>query len=173
MKRILLVMSVAAFMAAMVLVTAVPAFSTIHELARVPEDNPDQASPVAGEFPPGLTDADPDVVPGLPEGQQFDQGNGSDNSDQLNSEGPFEGCVDQTTGELLVKPRASCEGNFAQAIVSVGQNPSGDENPPVVDPTPKDLGAGNAFEKCSPSNEDLPDEDEQLARDEACAALNR
>src|SRR5215217_9169810 len=88
MKRILLVMSVAALTAAMVLVTAVPAFATIHELAAVPEDNPDQASPVAGEFPPGLTDADPTVVPGLPEGQQFDQGNGSDNSDTLNSEGP-------------------------------------------------------------------------------------
>src|SRR5829696_8594055 len=68
MKRILFVMSVAALTAAMVLVTAVPAFATIHELARVPADNPggDDRSEVAGEYPPGLTDAE-DTRPPIPE----------------------------------------------------------------------------------------------------------
>ena len=160
MKRILFVMSVAALTVAMVLVTAVPAFATIHELARVPEDNPDQASPVAGEFPPGLSDAD---VPGLLTGPEGQHENSSDKSATLNQEGPKGGCPD----------RNSCDGNFAQAIVSVGENPSGDENPPVVDPTPKDLGASNAFEKCSPSNNEDLTPAEKLAQDEACAALNR
>src|SRR5829696_3539696 len=119
MKRILLVMSVAALTAAMVLVTAVPAFATIHELARVPADNPggDDRSEVAGEFPPGLSDAEGVGAPN--DGHE----NGSDNSDKLNSEGP------RSEPTLDVAPSGdnqpcresgdggSCEGNFAQAIV--------------------------------------------------------
>jgi hypothetical protein len=162
MKRILLVMSVAALTAAMVLVTAVPAFATIHELARVPADNPDQASPVAGEFPPGLSDAE---VPGLlpPPRQNPDADlrlgpeNGSDHSDTLNSEGPLS--EPTLADDPLVQNQpcresgdgGSCEGNFGQAIVSVGQNPSGSEELPN-NPAPKDLGASNAFESSSPSN---------------------
>src|SRR5829696_8944382 len=106
MKRILFVMSVAALTVAMVLVTAVPAFATIHELARVPADNPggDDRSEVAGNYPPGISDgegdanaaklflADPNFIPA-------EQGNGSDNSAKLNSEGPREGCP--ADGELL------------------------------------------------------------------------
>jgi hypothetical protein len=168
MRRMLLVTSVAALMAAMLAVTAVPAFATIHELARVPEDNPDQASPVAGDFPPGLSDAE-----GVGEPQDGHE-NGSDNSDKLNSEGP------RTEPTLDVAPSGdnqpcresgdggSCEGNFAQAIVAVGENPSGSQeladsttNLPtdtrVIDPdtSPKDLGSSNAFESCTPSNDTL------------------
>jgi len=178
MKRILLVMSVAALTAAMVLVTAVPAFATIHELARVPADNPggDDRSEVAGEFPPGLSDAEGVGAPN--DGHE----NGSDNSDKLNSEGP------RSEPTLDVAPSGdnqpcresgdggSCEGNFAQAIVSVGENPSGSQEfadsttnlnplptkPPVV--SPKDLGSSNAFESCTPSNDTL---------DLDCGALTR
>ena len=138
MRRILLVMSVAALMAAMLVVTAVPAFATIHELARVPVDDPlveepgDEKSPVAGNFPPGLTDAE-DTNPPVPEEVDGHE-NGSQNSDKLNSEGP----------SPLPCPRpgddgGSCEGNFAQAIVSVGQNPSGGDST-------------NAFESSNPGN---------------------
>src|SRR5215208_7967045 len=85
MRRILFVMSVAALTAAMVLVTAVPAFATIHELARVPADNPggDDRSSVAGNFPPGLSDAT--TTPPVPEDGHENE---SQNSDTLNSEGP-------------------------------------------------------------------------------------
>jgi|SRR5215203_774409 len=182
MKRILLVMSVAALTAAMVLVTAVPAFATIHELARVPADNPDQASPVAGEFPPGLSDAE---VPGLlpPPRQNPDADlrlgpeNGSDHSDTLNSEGPLSEPTLDTAATGDNQPcregtpsgdGGSCEGNFGQAIVSVGQNPSGsqeladsttnlpgDTRPIDENTSPKDLGSSNAFEVCSPSNDTL------------------
>jgi len=139
-------MSVAALTAAMVLVTAVPAFATIHELARVPADNPggDDRSPIAGEYPPGLTDAEGTKPPIPEEVDGFE--NGSQNSEKLNSEGPNPlGC------NITLPEGGSCEGNFAQAIVSVGQNPSGSEELPN-DPAPKDLGASNAFESSSPSN---------------------
>ena len=119
MRRILLVMSVAALTAAMVLVTAVPAFATIHELSRAGEQKSDEASPIAGNYPPGVSDGDegneilsqfdPDFIPAV-------QGNGSDNSDKLNSEGPLEGCPNPDTGKF----RASCTGNFAQPTLSVG-----------------------------------------------------
>src|SRR5215217_6971987 len=99
MQRILIVMSVAALTAAMVLVTAVPAFATIHELARVPADNPggDNRSEVAGDFPPGLSDAEVGGLPPPPrqnpnlteEELLLGPENGSDNSDTLNSEGPL------------------------------------------------------------------------------------
>ena len=156
MKRILFVMSVAALTVAMVLVTAVPAFATIHELARVPADNPggDDRSEVAGEFPPGLSDAEVGGLPPPPrqnpnlteEELLLGPENGSDNSDTLNSEGPNPlGC------NITLPEGGSCEGNFAQALVSVGQNPSGSEELPN-DPAPKDLGASNAFESSSPSN---------------------
>jgi hypothetical protein len=179
MKRILLVMSVAALTAAMVLVTAVPAFATIHELARVPADNPDQASPVAGEFPPGLSDAEvPNLLPPPRQNPDADltlgPENGSDHSDTLNSEGPLS--EPTLADDPLVQNQpcresgdgGSCEGNFGQAIVSVGQNPSGSQE--LADSTtnlpgdtrqidentsPKDLGSSNAFEVCSPSNDTL------------------
>ena len=55
MRRILLVMSVAALMAAMVALMAVPAFATIHPLANSECAN-DSASDVAtGQNPPGLS----------------------------------------------------------------------------------------------------------------------
>ena len=184
MKRILLVMSVAALTAAMVLVTAVPAFATIHELARVPADNPggDNRSEVAGDFPPGLSDAEVGGLPPPPrqnpnlteEELLLGPENGSDNSDTLNSEGPLsEPTLDKAaTGDNQPCRESgdggSCEGNFGQAIVSVGQNPSGSQE--LADSTtnlpgdkrlidentsPKDLGSSNAFEVCSPSNDTL------------------
>src|SRR5215217_1138261 len=189
MRRILLVMSVAALTAAMVLVTAVPAFATIHELARVPADNPggDNRSEVAGEFPPGLSDAEGvgDIPTEDTDGHTFKNENGSDNSDKLNSEGP------RSEPTLDVAPSGdnqpcresgdggSCEGNFAQAIGSVGENPSGsqefadsttnlnplptkEEDRPIA--SPKDLGSSNAFESCTPSNDAL---------DFDCGALTR
>ncbi len=55
MRRLLLVMSVAALMAAMVALMAVPAFATIHPLANSECAN-DNASDVAtGQNPPGLS----------------------------------------------------------------------------------------------------------------------
>jgi hypothetical protein len=62
-RRLLLVMSVAALMAAMVAVTAVPAFATIHPLANMENSNDEHASAVAqSQDPPGLTPAE--LVPG-------------------------------------------------------------------------------------------------------------
>jgi hypothetical protein len=55
MKRILLVMSVAALMAAMLALMAVPAFATVHELANA-ECATDEA-PADDQSPPGLTPA--------------------------------------------------------------------------------------------------------------------
>jgi hypothetical protein len=55
-RRILLLLTVAATMAAMMAVTAVPAFATIHEIARMERANQEQASPVVqSQDPPGLT----------------------------------------------------------------------------------------------------------------------
>ena len=55
-RRLLLVMSAAALMAAMVAVTAVPAFATIHQLANMENSNDEHASAVAqSQDPPGLT----------------------------------------------------------------------------------------------------------------------
>ena len=55
-RRLLLVMSVAALMAAMVALMAVPAFATIHPLANSECAN-DSASDVAtGQNPPGLSE---------------------------------------------------------------------------------------------------------------------
>jgi hypothetical protein len=60
-RRILLVMSAAALMAAMVAVTAVPAFATIHPLANSECSNDENASAVAqSQNPPGLTPGGPD-----------------------------------------------------------------------------------------------------------------
>ena len=66
MRRILLVMSVAALMAAMLALMAVPAFATIHPLANSECAN-DSASDVAtSQDPPGLTPGGPDNSQGSP-----------------------------------------------------------------------------------------------------------
>jgi hypothetical protein len=65
-RRLLLVMSVAALMAAMLAVTAVPAFATIHPLAEM-ERASDNASPVVqSQDPPGLTGQGQGLPPNNP-----------------------------------------------------------------------------------------------------------
>ena len=66
-RRLLLVMSVAALMAAMVAVTAVPAFATIHPLipgaGKTLTADPEPlggATPSESQDPPGLTPGGPD-----------------------------------------------------------------------------------------------------------------
>jgi hypothetical protein len=56
MRRILLVMSVAALMAAMVAVTAVPAFATVHPLSRSDVSNAPVGTAAETQNPPGITD---------------------------------------------------------------------------------------------------------------------
>jgi hypothetical protein len=53
MKRILLVLSVAALMAAMLALMAVPAFATVHELANA--ECAAEGAPANDQSPPGLT----------------------------------------------------------------------------------------------------------------------
>jgi len=53
MKRILLVMSAAVLMAAMLAVTAVPAFATVHELANA--ECASSGAPANEQSPPGLS----------------------------------------------------------------------------------------------------------------------
>jgi hypothetical protein len=55
-RRLLLVMSVAALMAAMVAVTAVPAFATIHPLANSECANENASAVATGQNPPGISD---------------------------------------------------------------------------------------------------------------------
>ena len=55
MRRILLVMSVAALVVAMLAVTAVPAFATIHPLANSECANANASDVATGQNPPGLT----------------------------------------------------------------------------------------------------------------------
>jgi hypothetical protein len=55
MRRLLLVMSVAALMAAMVAVMAVPAFATIHPLANSECANASASNVAKGQNPPGLS----------------------------------------------------------------------------------------------------------------------
>ncbi len=67
-RRLLLVMSVAALMAAMLAVTAVPAFATIHPLVpgagknlkAEPPGLPEGETPSESQDPPGLTPGGPD-----------------------------------------------------------------------------------------------------------------
>jgi hypothetical protein len=66
MKRILLVMSVAALMAAMLAVTAVPAFATVHPLANSECANENASDVATGQNPPGLTPGGPDNSQGSP-----------------------------------------------------------------------------------------------------------
>jgi hypothetical protein len=54
-RRLLLVMSVAALMAAMVALTAVPAFATVHPLANSECANASASSVATSQEPPGLT----------------------------------------------------------------------------------------------------------------------
>jgi hypothetical protein len=54
-RRILLVMSVAALMAAMMAVTAVPAFATVHPLSKSERSNAPAGTPAATQNPPGIT----------------------------------------------------------------------------------------------------------------------
>ena len=68
MRRILLVMSVAALMAALLALTAVPAFATIHPLipgagktlTAEPAGLPEGETPSESQDPPGLTPGGPD-----------------------------------------------------------------------------------------------------------------
>jgi hypothetical protein len=53
MKRILLVLSVAALMAAMLAFMAVPAFATVHELANA--ECATDTAPADDQFPPGIS----------------------------------------------------------------------------------------------------------------------
>jgi hypothetical protein len=55
MRRLLLVMSVAALMAAMMAVTAVPAFATVHPLSKSERSNAPDGTPAATQNPPGIT----------------------------------------------------------------------------------------------------------------------
>ena len=100
MRRFILVLAVSALMAAMLVVTAVPAFATVHQLADMERAN-DNASPVVDfQDPPGVSDGgNPALV------LQPEHPNLSDNSDTLNEE-----CGDPT------RP-SSCPGNFAQPII--------------------------------------------------------
>jgi hypothetical protein len=59
MKRILLVVSVAALMAAMLAVMSVPAFATIHPLANSECANANASDVAKGQNPPGLTTGGP------------------------------------------------------------------------------------------------------------------
>jgi hypothetical protein len=59
-RRILLVMSVAALMAAMMALTAVPAFATIHPLANSECSNENASAVAQTQDPPGLTPGPPD-----------------------------------------------------------------------------------------------------------------
>ena len=59
-RRILLVMAVAALMSAMMAVTAVPAFATIHELAKSERSNAPVGTAAETQDPPGLTPGGPD-----------------------------------------------------------------------------------------------------------------
>ena len=59
-RRLLLVMSVAALMAAMLAVTAVPAFATIHPLAKMERASDNASAVVQSQDPPGLTPGGPD-----------------------------------------------------------------------------------------------------------------
>ncbi len=68
MKRILLVMSVAALMAAMMAVTAVPAFATIHPLAKMENANDNASLVVQNQDPPGLTGQSQGSPPNNPVG---------------------------------------------------------------------------------------------------------
>ncbi len=72
-RRILLLLTVAALMAAMMAVTAVPAFATIHEIARM-ERASDNASPVVqSQDPPGLTGQSQGSPPNNPTGTNIGQ----------------------------------------------------------------------------------------------------
>ena len=60
MRRILLVMSVAALMAAMLAVMSVPAFATVHPLANSECANASASDVQKSQDPPGLTPGGPD-----------------------------------------------------------------------------------------------------------------
>jgi len=60
MRRLLLVMSVAVLMAAMMVLTAVPAFATIHPLSRSNVSNAPEGTAAETQDPPGLTPGGPD-----------------------------------------------------------------------------------------------------------------
>ena len=55
MRRFLLVMSAAALMAAMMVLTAVPAFATVHPLSRSDVSNAPAGTAAATQDPPGLS----------------------------------------------------------------------------------------------------------------------
>jgi hypothetical protein len=55
MRRILLVMSAAALMAAMMVLTAVPAFATVHPLSRSDVSNAPVGTAAETQDPPGLS----------------------------------------------------------------------------------------------------------------------
>ncbi len=86
-RRLLLVMSVAALMAAMVAVTAVPAFATIHPLARSEGSNaPAGTQGYVSSFvqdPPGLSAGEVEGIPIV----QPEHPNQSSNSETLNEDG--------------------------------------------------------------------------------------
>ena len=67
-RRLLLVMSVAALMAAMMAVTAVPAFATIHPLAKMENANDNASLVVQNQDPPGLTGQSQGSPPNNPVG---------------------------------------------------------------------------------------------------------
>ena len=54
-RRLLLVMSVAALMAAMMVLTAVPAFATVHPLSRSDVSNAPEGTAAETQDPPGLS----------------------------------------------------------------------------------------------------------------------
>ncbi len=65
-RRILLVLSVAALMAAMLALMAVPAFATIHPLANSECANENASAVARSQDPPGVTPGGPDNSQGSP-----------------------------------------------------------------------------------------------------------
>ena len=68
MRRLLLVMSVAVLMAAMLALMAVPAFATIHDLAKMECANENASEVVQTQDPPGLTGQSQGSPPNNPVG---------------------------------------------------------------------------------------------------------
>ena len=121
MRRFILVLAVSALMAAMLVVTAVPAFATIHQL--VPTDdvvaNDSASAVVQDEHPPGIS-------AGIPIGGKTYDNNSEQGDEALGSNGNFAQPLQ------VVDANALAEGECTRLLC--GTNP-GDKDDPGPDPS--------------------------------------
>ncbi len=87
MRRILLVMSVAALMAAMLALMAVPAFATVHPLAKMECASDNASEVVQNQDPPGLTGQSQGSPPNNPVGGTIAQPVFQANANAFKAEG--------------------------------------------------------------------------------------